>query len=56
VQTVRGRKLYIYENGGNISVVSMHTARGVYWIANTLEDAIPNSEMVAMAASLTLAR
>ena len=56
VQTVRGRKLYIYENGGNISLVSMHTAHGVYWIANTLEDAIPNSEMVAMAASLTLAR
>ena len=56
VQVVRGRKLYVYENGGNVSLVAMRTGRGVYWVANTLEDAIPNSEMVAMAASLTLAR
>ena len=56
VQVVNGRRLYVYENGGNISVVAMHTRHGVYWIANTLVDSIPNSQMVAMAASLTLAR
>jgi len=56
VQVVRGRKLWIYENGGNISVVAMRTRFGSYWIANTLTDSIPNSQMVAMAASLTLAR
>jgi len=56
IETVRGRKLYVYENGGNVSLVAMRTPQGVYWIANTLEDAIPNSQMVAMAASLTLAR
>jgi LCP family protein required for cell wall assembly len=56
VQVVRGRPLYVYENGGKVSVVAMHTRHGVYWIANTLEDTIPNSQMVAMAASLTLER
>jgi hypothetical protein len=56
VQVIHGKKLYEYKNGGNISLVAMRTPTGVYWVANTLADDVPNSEMVAMAASLTPAR
>jgi hypothetical protein len=56
VQVIDGKTLYEYANGGKISLVAMRTSHGVYWIANTLTDTIPNSEMVAMASSFTLAR
>ena len=56
VQVIDGKTLFEYENGGKMSLVAMRTAHGVYWIANTLTDTIPNSEMVAMASSFTLAR
>jgi LCP family protein required for cell wall assembly len=50
---VHGRTLHEYENGGKLSVVSFDTSKGVYWISNTLTDAIPNSQMLAIAASFT---
>ena len=53
VQVIDGKTLYEYANGGKISLVAMRTSHGVYWISNTLEDVIPNSQMVAMAASFT---
>jgi len=53
---VGGRKLDEYYNGGELSLVAWHTRAAVYWIANTLQDSIPANEMVAMAASLKLAR
>lgn len=49
---VNGRTLYEYENGGQLSVVAFHNSKGVYWISNTLEDAIPNSQMLAIASSM----
>jgi polyisoprenyl-teichoic acid--peptidoglycan teichoic acid transferase len=52
-RTVRGKLLDIYANGGAISLVAWHTPQGVYWISNTLADAITNRQMVAIAASLT---
>jgi LCP family protein required for cell wall assembly len=48
-----GRTLHEFENGGNLSVVSFSTKKGVYWVSNTLEDAVPNSQMLAIAASFT---
>ncbi len=54
-KVVNGKVLYEYSQGGALSVVAWKTRRGVYWISNTLENNIPNSQMVAMAASLTRA-
>lgn len=53
---VNGRLLYEYSQGGQLLVVAWKTRRAVYWISNTLQDNIPNPEMVAMAASFTPAR
>ncbi len=52
-RVVSGKLLYEYSQGGRFSVVAWKTNRGVYWISNTLQDNIPNDQMVAMAASLT---
>ena len=50
---VDGRQLLLYANGGKISLVAWRTPQGVYWVSNTLNDAIGNRQMVAIAASLT---
>jgi LCP family protein required for cell wall assembly len=54
-KTVNGRQLLLYANGGRLSLVAWRTPQGVYWISNTLTDTIGNSQMVAIAASLTRA-
>jgi polyisoprenyl-teichoic acid--peptidoglycan teichoic acid transferase len=56
VATVDGKRLDEYDDGAKIALVAWHTPQAVYWIANTLANAIPNREMVAIAASFTLAR
>jgi hypothetical protein len=56
VVTVDGKRLYEYDDGSDIALIAWHTPQAVYWIANTLANAIPNTQMVAMAASFTLAR
>ncbi|MGH2862715.1 MAG: LCP family protein [Solirubrobacteraceae bacterium] len=50
---VNHKLLYLYSQGGHVTVVAWKTSRAVYWISNTLQDDIPNNEMVAMAASFT---
>jgi LCP family protein required for cell wall assembly len=52
-QTVNGRKLLLYSNGGKLSVVAWRTPGGVYWVSNTLSNTISNKQMVEVAASLT---
>ncbi|MFZ0088627.1 MAG: LCP family protein [Solirubrobacteraceae bacterium] len=54
-RTVNGRKLYLYANGGRLTTVAWHNGPDTYWIANTLTSAIPNHQMVGIAASLTRA-
>jgi LCP family protein required for cell wall assembly len=54
-QTVDGKHLMLYKNGSKISLVAWRTATGSYWISNSLDDAIDNSEMIELAASLTRA-
>jgi len=56
VVTVDGKRLYEYDDGAKLALVAWHTPKAVYWIANTLANAIPNREMVAIAASFTRAR
>jgi hypothetical protein len=53
VQTVDGKRLLEYYDGGKLALVAWHTPSAVYWIANTLANEIPNDQMVELAASLT---
>jgi len=55
VKTVNKKVLYEYSQGGHLAVVAWKTSRAVYWISNTLQNNIPNDQMVAMAASFTRA-
>ncbi len=52
-ETVNGRQLLLYSNGGKLSVVAWRTPWGVYWVSNTLTNTISNKQMVEIAASLT---
>ncbi len=52
-RTVDGKQLMLFANGGKISLVAWRTPRAVYWISNSLTDAIGNRQMIAIAASLT---
>jgi LCP family protein required for cell wall assembly len=54
-KVVNGKLLYVYSQGGRFAVVAWKTKGGVYWISNTLQNDIPNDQMVAMAASFTRA-
>jgi LCP family protein required for cell wall assembly len=55
-RTVNHKRLYIYSQGGKVVVVAWKTNSAVYWISNTIQNDIPNDQMVAMAASFTRAR
>ncbi|HEY2319844.1 MAG TPA: LCP family protein [Solirubrobacteraceae bacterium] len=55
-RTIAGKKLFLYANGGRLTTVAWHSGPDVYWISNTLTSAIPNPQMVGIAASLTHAR
>ena len=55
-RTIAGRKLFLYANGGRLTTVAWHNGPDTYWISNTLTSAIPNQQMVGIAASLTLGR
>jgi LCP family protein required for cell wall assembly len=52
---VNHKQLSLYYNGSRISLVAWRTPQAVYWISNSLADAIPNGELVGIAASLTRA-
>ena len=54
-KTVAGHKLLLFANGSKLTTVAWKTSGAVYWISNTLDSVIPNSQMVGMAASLILA-
>ena len=43
----------LFYDGTSSRLVAWQTRRGVYWVTNTLTETIPNSQMVAIAASLT---
>jgi polyisoprenyl-teichoic acid--peptidoglycan teichoic acid transferase len=51
VKRVHGRLLAEYSQGGKLAVVAWHTKKAAYWIANTLQNTIPNGQMVEIAAS-----
>jgi hypothetical protein len=53
-QVVHGRTLLEYAGptGGRLAVVAFRTPHAVYWVTNTLTDAIPSGQLLAIAASL----
>ncbi len=54
-KVVAGKKLFLYSDGGRLTNVAWKSPQGYwYWISNTLQSTIPNSQMVGMAASFTL--
>jgi LCP family protein required for cell wall assembly len=55
IKIVNHKVLYEYSQGGKLTVVAWQKGKAVYWIANTLENNIPNDQMVAMAATFTRA-
>jgi len=54
-RTVDGKRLLLYFNGQKLSLVAWKTSQGAYWISNTLTDALPNNQLLVIAASLTRA-
>ena len=52
-RTIAGKRLEEFLNGGKLSAVAWRTPHAVYWISNTLTDTITNSQLIAIAASLT---
>ena len=55
VKVVRHRKLYLYAQGGSLALVAWRAHNDWYWISNTIQNTIPNSEMLGMASSFTRA-
>jgi LCP family protein required for cell wall assembly len=55
-RTIKGRKLFLYADGGRLTTVAWHLGADSYWISNTLTSNIPNGQMVAMAASMIRGR
>jgi hypothetical protein len=51
-ETVNGKQLLLYANGGKLSLVAWRTAAAAYWVSNTLTDDIGNRQLVGIAASL----
>jgi polyisoprenyl-teichoic acid--peptidoglycan teichoic acid transferase len=50
---VNGKQLQLFYNGAHVSLIAWRTPQAVYWISNTLADAIGNNPMIGIAASLT---
>jgi LCP family protein required for cell wall assembly len=51
-RTVNGRRLLLYLDGSHIHIAAWKSRRGVYWVTNTLTQALSNSQMIGIAASL----
>jgi hypothetical protein len=54
-RTVSGKRVMLFFNGHKLSLAAWRTPQGVYWISNTLTDSLSNSQMLAIAGSLTRA-
>ena len=49
---VNGRRLRIYKDGARIRLVAWRTRGAAYWVSKALPRALPNKQIVAIAASL----
>jgi polyisoprenyl-teichoic acid--peptidoglycan teichoic acid transferase len=48
-----GRKLLLFYDGPQLRAVGWKTPKAAYWVSNTIDHGIPNTRMIAIAASLT---
>ena len=48
-----GRKLGVYKDGSQIHLVSWRHGDAVYWVSNTLSNALSNTQILEIAATLT---
>ncbi|MFL5843910.1 MAG: LCP family protein [Solirubrobacteraceae bacterium] len=48
-----GRKLGVYRDGSHIHLVSWRHGNAVYWVSNTLSNALSNTQILEIAATLT---
>jgi LCP family protein required for cell wall assembly len=55
-QTVGGKRLLLFIDGGKLSLVAWRTPRGIYWVSNTLADDLSTPQMIGIASSLTRVR
>jgi LCP family protein required for cell wall assembly len=55
-EDVNGKQLMEFFQASKMTLVAWQTSSGTYWISNTLTDDIPNRQLVAIAASLRLAK
>ena len=51
-RTVDGRRLRIYRTGRKVRIVAWETSNGVYWVSNTLNQALSTDQMIGIARSL----
>ena len=51
-RTVDGREFRIYRTGRKVRIVAWETSRGVYWVSNTLNQALNAEQMIGIARSL----
>jgi LCP family protein required for cell wall assembly len=52
VRVVNGRKLLLFYDGPHLRMIGWRTHGAVYWVTNTLDRAISNSRLLAIALSL----
>jgi LCP family protein required for cell wall assembly len=50
---MRGRTYKLFDDGSRLALVSWRTPRAVYWVSNTLSRTLTNSQMLAIARSLS---
>ncbi len=51
-QTLNGKRLLLYSDGGRLRLVAWRTKRAVYWVSNTLTLSLNNDQILAIAGSL----
>jgi LCP family protein required for cell wall assembly len=52
-RVVNHRKLRLYYDGSHLRLVGWKTPKGAYWVTNTLDQSISNSQLIGIAGSLT---
>ncbi len=52
-ETIGGKQLMLFFNGHQLTLAAWRTPQGVYWVSNTLSNALTNQQMLGIASSLT---
>jgi polyisoprenyl-teichoic acid--peptidoglycan teichoic acid transferase len=53
ITRMAGRRYMLFNDGNRLALVAWRTPRAVYWVSNTLSRKLTNSQMLAIARSLT---